>query len=96
MKEVKIKQSVNLWEISYTDNSPPLTTVFNSGFIDDVYLVTNYFLLKNPHIEIDDIKLLNKIKPMEKINSCDCNDREVVWVRHAAKCKSCGFIFEAY
>ncbi len=48
MKNKKIKTTINLWEISYTDNSLSLSTVFNSGFIDDINLVTHYFLLKNP------------------------------------------------
>lgn len=46
---ISIKKNINLWRISYVENSINMSTVFNSGFIDDVEIVKNYFIKNNPH-----------------------------------------------
>ena len=46
---ISIKKNINLWRISYVENTINMSTVFNSGFIDDVDIVKNYFIKNNPH-----------------------------------------------
>jgi len=47
--KIKLKQNINLWKISYKENSIELNTMFNSGFIDDVNIVSEFFKNSNPN-----------------------------------------------
>lgn len=44
-----IKQHLNLWVIFYKDRNLPFSTVFNSGFIEDINVVKEYFIKNNPN-----------------------------------------------
>lgn len=44
-----IKQHLNLWVIWYKDEDVIFSTVFNSGFIDDINIVKEYFIKNNPN-----------------------------------------------
>ena len=45
---MKLKNNINLWTITYKEEELNLATVFNSGFINDIDIVRNYFILNNP------------------------------------------------
>jgi len=44
---MKLKININLWEISYKEEQLQLSTIFNSGFIDDIKMVKEYFIKTN-------------------------------------------------
>jgi len=46
--KIKLKTNINLWEISYNVDELSLSTHFNSGFIDDIDIVKEYFIKTNP------------------------------------------------
>ena len=46
---MKLKTSLNFWEISFKEESLQLSTIFNSGFIDDINIVKEFFIKTNPN-----------------------------------------------
>ncbi len=53
---MKIKTNINLWEISYKEEELQLSTVFNSGFVDDIDIIKEYFIKTNPKVSEITIK----------------------------------------
>jgi hypothetical protein len=45
---VKLKNSVNYWEIFFKIDVLECSTILNSGFIDDIDIILKYFIKKNP------------------------------------------------
>ena len=44
---MELKTNFNLWEIFYKENKLQFSTIFNSGFIDDINIVEEYFRKSN-------------------------------------------------
>ena len=57
---MKIKTNINLWEIFYEEEQLQFSTVFNSGFIDDVDIIKEYFIKTNPKVSEITIKKVLK------------------------------------
>ena len=59
---MKIKTNINLWEILYEEEQLQLqfSTVFNSGFIDDIDIIKEYFIKTNPKVSEITIKKVLK------------------------------------
>lgn len=51
-----LKTNINLWEISYKENQIQFSTIFNSGFINDINMVKEYFKKLNPTVDKMNIK----------------------------------------
>ncbi len=63
---MELKTNINLWEISFKENSIHLSTIFNSGFIDDFCIVKEYFKTTYPNAEEIVIKKINSKRDIEK------------------------------
>ncbi len=57
---MKLKTNINLWEISYKEGQLRLSTIFNSGFIDDIDIVKEYFTKTNSKVSEITIKKVLK------------------------------------
>ena len=57
---MKIKTNINLWEIFYEEEQLQFSTVFNSGFIDDIDIIKEYFIKTNPKVSEITIKKVLK------------------------------------
>lgn len=44
---MKLKTNINVWEISYKVDDLPISTIFNSGFIDDISIIEEYVRKSN-------------------------------------------------
>ena len=57
---MKLKTNFNLWEISYKEGQLQFSTIFNSGFIDDINIVEVYFTKSNSNASEITIKKVFK------------------------------------
>ena len=48
---MNFKTSINMWNILYKEGSVELSTMFNSGMIDDVEIIKSYFMKNNPKVQ---------------------------------------------
>lgn len=71
---MRLKQNkFHLWKITYIENiKQKITTLFNSGLIDDANVVKNYFIsqypeLKNVEIELCETLTYEQIENFNKI-----------------------------
>ena len=60
---MELKTNFNLWEIFYKENQIEFSTIFNSGFIDDINIVEEYFTKSNPTVSEITIKKVFKQNP---------------------------------
>jgi hypothetical protein len=47
MNKIKLKTNINLWSIIFNVEGARFETIFNSGFIDDIDIVEEYFTRVN-------------------------------------------------
>lgn len=57
---MKLKTNINLWEIFYKEQNLQLSTIFNSGFIDDINIIKEYFTKTTPNASEITIKKVLK------------------------------------
>ena len=50
-----MKKNINLWDISYKDDGLEISSVFNSGFIDDIDVVKAYII--KSYLNICELKI---------------------------------------
>ena len=55
-----MKTNINLWEIFFEEEQLQFSTVFNSGFIDDIDIIKEYFIKTNPKVSEITIKKVLK------------------------------------
>lgn len=64
MRDIKLKQSINYWNVSYKKNELTLSTVFNSEFINNIDVVKLFIVKTNP--DVLEIKISKNVDMFNK------------------------------